>query len=45
MIFDTSDRFAFSIINEKANLIEPNVSRHESAVAAFAFDLTFLQPR
>jgi hypothetical protein len=43
MIFDTSERFAFSIVGQKADLIEPNVGQNESAIAAFAFDLTFFQ--
>lgn len=43
MIFDTSDGFAFSKVDEKTNLVNPNVSQHESAIGAFAFDLTFLQ--
>jgi len=43
MIFDISQRLAFTIIREEANLIKPDNGQGEYAIAAFAFDLTFLQ--
>jgi hypothetical protein len=42
MLFDTSIGFAISIVSQKANLINPNIGEHECAVAAFAFNPTFL---
>src|SRR3989441_12394593 len=45
MLFDTSGRFAFSIVRQEANLINPNVSQDESTIATFAFNLTFFQFR
>ena len=43
MTFNTGQRLALAVIREVANLVKPNTGHAEYAIAAFSFDLTFLQ--
>jgi hypothetical protein len=43
MTFDTGQWLALAVIGEVANLVKPDTGHAECAIAAFSFDLTFLQ--
>jgi hypothetical protein len=43
MTFDTGQWLALAVIGEVSNLVKPDTGQAECAIAAFSFDLTFLQ--
>ena len=43
MTFNTGQRLDLAVIREVVNLVKPNTGHAEYAIAAFSFDLTFLQ--